>query len=405
MKIGINAKYLLEPFTNYGKYTYNLLSKFDSMNLEDEFYLFVPEEPKNIKFNSRNFHLIIIPEKKSILGDDFSKFWWENFLVPVACEKLKLDIYHSLYQVGSVFKQKFPVVVTFHDTTKWKLPSYHKKFISKIILNLTKVGLKNSYKIISTSINTKLDIAALLDVSYKKIIVLPNGITKNFNPVLSITERDMIKTRYNIHRSFILYVGGFDKRKNLKKAIESFSILVNEKGFNDYDFIIAGSISINNKDSLYYEPSMLSSYASELGLKDTIKFVGAVSESDLANLYKMASVFLYPTLFEGFGMPVAESFACATPVVTSYTGSMMEISKNGAVFVDPFSSNSIADGISEILKNKNIASRLSISGFEMSRIYDWDRVATETINVYKNTIAEWKDVENLKNKKNIQIKK
>ncbi|GAB4141232.1 MAG: glycosyltransferase family 1 protein [Patescibacteria group bacterium] len=400
MKIGINARNLLAINTNHGQYTIHLLQEFDKMNLEHEFFLFVPTEPKNINFSSRNFHLIIVPEKvPPFLSKGFAKLWWEQSLLPTACEKLKIDFFHSLYAASSIFTQKYPVLTTMHDTIPWKLPSYHRRFTTRVGLNFTKKGLKKSDRIVAVSINTKLDIASLLDYSYPKISVLPNGIPENFTPELSIETREFIKTRYNLTKPFIFYTGGFDKRKNLKRLIEAFSVIVNEKGISDYDLVIAGSIAVENPDNLYYEPSMLNSYSSELGLKNYVKFIGAVPENDLVQIYKMCEVFAYPTLFEGFGLPVAEAFATATPVVTSYTGSMMEICKNGAIFVDPFNPSSIADGILEILQNKNLSSKIAITGFEMSKIYNWSRIAKEYIKIYELMKTEWDEKISLKKAK------
>jgi len=390
MKIGINARYIDTPFVGIGQVTLRLISKLSEFDKENEYFLFVSNEIDTENLNlGENFQVIEIPEMK-LLGKGFAKVHWEQIAVPSACEKIGVDLYHVLYEAAPMFRQPFPVITCVHDTIPWKVSDHNKKLTTKLRLLANKVGMKNSDFITTVSINAKIDIISLLGINYEeKIVVLPNGRSDVFTPNLVLENRNAVLGRFNIKRPFILHVGNYEKRKNLKKALEAFAIYIEKYKQDNLDFLIIGPTPKVLNEEIYFEPSKLSIYADELGLKGRVKFLGVVSEKDLITLYAMAECLVYPSIYEGFGVPIIEAFSSLTPVVTSYMGTLMEVSKGNAIYVDPFNAESIADGINEAITNESLISKITIAGYKISNFYSWDETARRTLELYRIAKERW----------------
>lgn len=214
-------------------------------------------------------------------------------------------------------------------------------------------------------------IVELLNIPEERVKVIHHGVDSRFRPV----PADHIKPvliKYGIKGPYILYTGKCDPLKNLSRLLEAFERVA--RYFKGLTLVIAGPVN------WYYH--VLLEEARRLGIKDMVVFTGFVKEEDIVPLYSGASVFVMPSLYEGFGMPVVEAMACGVPVVTSDVCSIPEIAGDGALFIDPNSSEGLADGIVRSLSDAVLRKELIEKGMERARLFTWERTARETLRVY-----------------------
>lgn len=199
---------------------------------------------------------------------------------------------------------------------------YLKKFLRQMpnIINLAD-------GIITVSNHSKNDILKFFPIDKEKIFVTPLAADDKYKPLEKDKCRYNIKTKYNINNPFILYIGGFSPRKNVSSLIAAFS-KIHKNLDRNYDLIIVGS----NKDDL----DVLKNLSMDLNIKDNVKFTGFVEEEMLPVFYNACDIFIYPSLYEGFGLPPLESMSCGTPVITSNTSSIPEVVGDGGILINPF---------------------------------------------------------------------
>jgi glycosyltransferase involved in cell wall biosynthesis len=390
LKIAFNARFFSKPYNAFGQHCIKLIESLAGIDKENHYYLFIHDKDSFIPPDlPPNFEVKLLEEKYKFLGKGFSKFYWEQIIVPEAAEKLRVDLLHNPYDTAPFFAQPFATISTMHDIIPWKLPDYHRKMHTRLRLWVNKKSLRNVDRIIALTISAKLDVAALLDADEDKILVLPNAKSDHFVPEVDIDKRDTVRDRFKIDYEYIFFIGGFDNRKNLKRLVEAFYVFKQKNKSLDYKLIIGGSPPASGNTNLYYDVGTLSVFANNLGIKDEVKFIGSVTDEELQILYCMAKCFVYPSLYEGFGVPVLEAMSCLTPVVTSVSGSLMEVTKNAAVLCNPFDPGSIASSIAQIITDNDLSAKLSILGYEISKYYSWKEIAERTLYTYKDTVREF----------------
>jgi glycosyltransferase involved in cell wall biosynthesis len=390
LKIAFNARFLSKPYNGFGQHCIRLIQNLAKIDKENHYYLFIHDKDSYIPPDlPSNFEVKLLEEKYRFLGKGFSKFYWEQMVVPEAAEKFKVDLLHNPYDTAPFFAQPFATISTIHDIIPWKLPDYHRKLNTRLRLYVNRKSLRNVDKIIALTISAKLDVAALLDIDADNVLVIPNAKADHFVPEVNFEKMQIVRERFNIDSEYIFYIGGFDKRKNLKRLIEGFYLFKQRNRSLDYKLIIAGSPPATNNNKLYYDVGTLSVYANNLGIKNSVKFIGTVTDEELQILYTMARCFVYPSLYEGFGIPVLEAMSCLTPVVTSVSGSLMEVTKNAAVLCNPFDPGSISNSITQIVTDGDLYYKLSILGNEIAKYYSWDEIAQKTLSVYRSTVEEF----------------
>jgi glycosyltransferase involved in cell wall biosynthesis len=191
-----------------------------------------------------------------------------------------------------------------------------------------------------------------------------------------------VRERYGIGTRFVLYFGGFDMRKNVPRLIESYARLP-EHLRREYQLVIAGRYQ-NLGHPLYPDPRET---VRRLGLENSVIFTGQIREQDKAPLFSAATVFAFPSLYEGFGMPVLEAMACGTPVVTSNVSALPEVAGDAGLLVDPYDSQAICDALAELLESQARRDELARRGLERARRFTWRQVAEQTLRVYKQTVC------------------
>ena len=292
------------------------------------------------------------------------------------------DVVH--YPYFDLFFHSLPIkkstgrVVTIHDVIPLVFPDYFPVGIKGYInLFFQKKALKNVDAIICDSQTSKKDIVSKLSFPQDKIHVIYLAAGSNFNPITDENTLFSVSKKYNLPKKFVLYVGDVNWNKNILNLLEAVKIA-------KVKLVMVGKALTD--DSLA-QVKEINQIIKKLGLQKQVIKTGYVSENDLISIYNLASLTILPSFYEGFGLPVLESMACSTPVVCSNVASLSEITDNSAIFCDPADPNNIARNITRVLNlSKKQRQNLSQKLVKHASKFSWQKVARQTINVYKSVL-------------------
>ena len=302
------------------------------------------------------------------------RFFWDYLKIPIEPFLGEVDVLHVTdYLIPQVRKAK--LVVTIHDITPLLLPQYHNRYTRTYIRNkLLSIG-ERADRIIAVSENTKRDIMHSLSIPESKIKVIYEAIDKSYHPIEDIKFLNRIRKRYTLPDKFILHVGTIEPRKNITRLIKAFSTLKKMKSLK-HKLVIAGQKGWRYSD-IFRE-------VKDLDLEGEVIFIGYVSEEDLPGLYNAAQVFVYPSLYEGFGLAPLEAMACGTPVICSHTSSLPEVVGDVAILVDPYNIDEMARAIGEVLTDEGLRQEMGAKGLKRASLFSWEKTARETLSVYRD---------------------
>lgn len=385
MKIGIDISLLCISQTGIGQYRYNLVNALIRERPEDEFYLYgfnyrLNEKIDELEFvnssghrHGRNWKIDLkrFPNRAASL-------WWNYFRGPKLESVVEeCDCYH-LSETGFQPSAK-SVVATIHDLTIEKFPELHLKENRLFSEQRHRRLAESDAKIIAVSENTKNDFVEFYGVDPGRIEVVYHGKDEMYRPIEDEGMIDSVKSKYGIEGPYILYLGTIEPRKNLERLVEAFNELKKVSRI-PHSLVLAG------KKGWFYEG--LIRKIREFGLEGDVIFTDFVEEREKPLLINGAEVFVYPSLYEGFGLPVLEAMACGVPVVTSDVSAIPEVTgEKGALLVDPLKSDEIGAGIWKILSDSGGAGALGRAGMERAAEFSWEKCAGETLGVYATALG------------------
>ncbi|MDP8230827.1 MAG: glycosyltransferase family 1 protein [Candidatus Gorgyraea atricola] len=352
MKIGIDIRSTLKKKTGIGKYTLNLINALARVDSDNSYYLY--SRKKILDFKRR------LPK---LPGANFSH-----------CRVLRdLDVFHtSSYDLEKPKKAKY--IVTIHDVIIKAYPHGHSEQTIKEVDEKLKRVLGEADVLVADSYNTKADLVKFYGVGEKRITVIYPGVNvRDPVPVASL--------RYGAGKGngeYILFVGTLEPRKNVEGVIKAFDWLKKEYGIKHKLYIVGMKGWMFENIFKVYE-------ASEF--KNDIIFKGYVDDGELDRLYRQATLFVYPSFYEGFGFPVIEAFSYGLPVVTSRTSSCGEIGKDSALLVDPANYKDIGERILKILNSEDLQKELANRGIDRAKEFSWDRTAKEFLKLITSTCS------------------
>lgn len=358
-----------------GKYAFELLEQF-AKHKKHRFLIYLKEEPLADLPKSHHFSYQVVGPKKL----------WTQFALPL---KLffgkKPDIFFSMGHYGPRFSN-VPYVITVHDLSYLHFPQLFKKDDLYQLKNWSAYSIKNSIHIFAVSKTTKEDIVKNYKLDPSKITVTYEGYAQDkFKPQSNDTI-DKIRKKYKIKEDYIIFVGTLQPRKNIERLIEAFKQVIGRSGNrairktpdnlitrqpDDLQLVIVG------KKGWLYDP--IFAKVKTLDLKDKVIFTDYVPDEDLVALISGAKVYVLPSLWEGFGIPVVEAQACGVPVVVSNTSSLPEIVADSGILVDPESVESITRGIGTVLSDEKLRQNLIKKGFENIKRFSWERCAEDVL--------------------------
>lgn len=291
--------------------------------------------------------------------------------------------YHSL-----PIKRLFPTVVTVHDVIPLLFPDHYPAGIKgRINFILQKMALRSCQYIITDSQISKDDIIQYLGIENRKIKVIPLAADSKFEVLNHDARLLHIKRQYHLPDQFLLYVGDANWVKNLPFLIEGFYQLKRLPEFADVKLVLAGGVFLKNVeninhpelDSLKQVNNLIKAY----GLEKCVLRPGQVNTDELAVFYNLAVIYIQPSLYEGFGLPVLESLSCGTPVVSSDKGSLTEVGGQSVLYFDPANIRQFSSLVQTLIKDRSLQEKLSKSGLKQAAKFSWEKVARETKQIYE----------------------
>lgn len=262
-----------------------------------------------------------------------------------------------------------PNILVVHDLFVFFSTQKSVKLKTKIVENcFIRLALKNSKKIITVSQNTKKDLMNLFKIKENKIFVIPWGVSPKYCVIKNKKEIQLSLAKYNLPEKFILFVGTLEPRKNIKRLIEAYHIVSPQ-----LCLVIAG------KKGWFYKE--IFNKVKKLNIEDKIIFLDYFPEKDLPYLYNKAICFVYPSLYEGFGLPILEAMACGCPVITSGTSSLSEVAETAAILVNPNKKKEISSAFKKILDNHNLRSALKQKGILRAKEFSWQKSSQQILKI------------------------
>ena len=298
---------------------------------------------------------------------------WEQCIAPIITARDGLDVLFCPVNVVPLTVQT-PTVVTVHDLAFLATPEAFHASKRRYLALMTRRSVRRARRVIAVSAHTKGDLVRHFGVQPEKITVIPNAVETRFRPPESAAEVEAFKTTHGLPDRFILFVGTLEPRKNLRRLIKAFEIIARDDPA--IHLAIVGASGWLNSD--------LAPLVRARGLATRVTFAGYISDEELPRWYQAASVFCYPSLYEGFGLPVLEAMACGTPVVTAATSSLPEVAGGAAILVDPTDTHAIAAGIDDLLGDPARRETLRAAGLARARAFSWERTAAETLTVLRD---------------------
>lgn len=285
-------------------------------------------------------------------------------------------------------KKTFPTIVTIHDVIPLKFKEHYPVgFKGKVNFFLQKRALKSCSAIVTDSEASKIDIVNYLKIEPKKVNVLYFAQDSDFK-VLSTTSLIRTKRKYNLPDEFLLYVGDANWIKNLPFLIQGFKNIVSKPQFKNLKLILVGGVFLKNVENIDHPElvslKMVNQLIKDNKLEENIIKVGNIEKSDLIALYNLATIYIQPSLYEGFGLPLLEAMACGAPVVSSNRGSLKEVGGNAAVYFNPDDKIMFESLIRDILENRSLQEKLSRLGCKRAEQFNLERVIQNIKLIYMN---------------------
>lgn len=368
MRIGFDGTPLLGPRSGVGYYTSRLIGSLTEAQPDWEYMLY-----SNRPLNGLEAPLDRLPQ----VGSPFtpSRWLWMQTILPWTIRQSCPHICHFPNSLAPLWQPR-PFVLTIHDASLYLYRGYHPWSRHLAIRMLLPLAAKRASAIVTVSEHARQDLIKIMGLPPEKLHVVHEAAPDYFRPETNREKLEIIRKKYKLPDRFLLYVGTIEPRKNLKRLLRALRrvhdsgdliplVMVGPRGWmmNDFEALVK-----------------------DLTLQNKVSYLGYVPTDDLPVLYSLATIFVFPSLYEGFGLPPLEAMACGTPVLSSNRSSMVEICGDAAMLIDPESENEIAEGIRFLLANETERLAFREQGIVRSRQFSWNIAAGQTIEVYKKVL-------------------
>jgi len=374
VNIGIDCNPIMNKKTGVGNYMHNLLLELAKIDKTNSYTLFFYslrnlDITKAGQYNFKYKKTVSLRIPRLLLD-----FFWNNLrFPPIEFFIGRVNIFHGNFYLPPM-KKGVNGIITIYDMSFFDCPEFHTKatqrFRSKV--------LKSHYiasKIVTISDFSKSEILKYINIPEEKIEVIYPGVSLPTEVKLKRNEDDILK-KYSLSKKYILYVGTIEPRKNLEGLIKAYKLLLSDDKYkNKYDLVIVGKLGWK------YETFFKT--LENLDLQDKVKRLGYIPDEELPAIYKHTSLFVYPSIYEGFGLPVLEAMAYGVPVITSNISSLPEVAGDAALLINPYNYKEIRDGIADILSTEQLKSQLIARGKDRVKKFPWRKTAEKTLEIYK----------------------
>lgn len=386
MRIGIDCRTILNPGlgegAGVGHYTYFLVKHLLRNDRKNTYVLFFDNRlPDTKEFEQANVeirHFAFSQYKK------FLPFSYSHMLITAMLLKEKLDVFHAPANIVPLTYPKTSVV-TIHDLAIYKNPAWFPMQVFSTRL-LVPQSLRKAQHIIAVSESTKQDLEEIFGVRPEKMSVIYEA---PLTDVLHVKDRNVdVLEKFQLTLPYIFFVGTIDPRKNLEMLLEAFAIVRKHSELKSVQLVLAGGKG--------YRHDRVLDRIAQLHLGPAIKYLGYVTHNEKLALLKNAAVFAFPSLYEGFGLPVLDAMKLGVPVVTSNVSSLPEVAGDAAIQVHPDDQKALADALTVVLTDPQKAAEMVRKGFAQAQKFSWDQAALQTLDVYRKVAAKKRKGKNKK---------
>lgn len=378
-RIGISAHLLTfaHTYRNAGSsaYIYHLLQQLPRIPSRHHFVVFTNADRGQLAAASApRFRLIgsrLHTERPS------QRILWEQTALPALLARERLDLVHGTLNVLPLARTT-PGVVTIHDVSFLLFPERFLPAKRRYLTTLTRLSARGARRVVASSENTKRDVIRLLDVPEERVRVVYLGVEDRFRQVPPPGALAAFRAEHDLPEQFFLYVGTLEPRKNLVRLLDAYAE-ARRLGV-EWPLVLAGG-----KGWLFEE---IFSRVGDLGLAEAVRFPGYVLYEDLPLWYNAASAFVYPSLYEGFGLPVAEAMACGCPVLTARNSSLPEVAGDAAILVEGEDTAALCRGLLRLAGDGALRADLAARGPVQAARFQWRDTATQMMSIYDEVLRE-----------------
>lgn len=377
MHIAINGWFWNRPDTGSGQYVRRLTQALVEASPAGRITLIVPH----------GWALDALPtgvavERVPLRGrGHLAKVYFEQRGFPQAVGRVSADLAHVPYWDGPL-RSPAPVVLTIHDLIPLLLPAYRGGVLARLYTGLAAASASGAAAILTDSRAARADVLAHLGVPAERVHVVPLAAGEEYRPRRSRANDEAVRAKYGLPSQFVLYLGGYDVRKNVHTLLKAYTYVRDDAGAQ-FPLVLAGRLPQKRSPRFTDVERLLD----EMALRDVVRLIGWVEEEEKPALYRLAECFVYPSRYEGFGLPVLEAMACGTPVITSEAASLPEIVGDAGFTLPPDDARGMAGAILAMLNQPHLAQMLRERGLARAAIFSWTRTAAQTWVVYQQVAA------------------
>lgn len=379
MRIGIDARFLTHPQQGgFKTYTEQLIRSLLDIDSENEYILYVDRLPTSHVINSpvMNATVKIVPGTAPFIGMP----WREQIGLTMYAKRDRIDVLHSLCLTAPLYAP-CPLVVTIHDTI-WMFPNrfaQQQKRVKRSLMDIyyqyvPKAAARRSDALVTVSQDARAAIVRHLGIPAHRVFVTYEAAAPMYRMLDRQYAIDAVRQKFGLHKSFILAIGSSDPRKNIATLLHAYALLP-ETVRTKHSLVIVWTHALLAES--------IANKARECGIEENLRFLHHVSNDDLILLYNAASIFVFPSRYEGFGLPILESMACGTPVIAANNSSIPEVAGDAAILVDADLPALMAHEMARLLEDEALRCEMSARSLRRATAFSWQRCARETIAVYQ----------------------
>ena len=381
MRIAINGLFWGRSTTGSGQYTMKLLRTLLDTYPNNQYLLALHAgQVSSLRDETEEFPpdlgRFALRTPVDWLGENWAKLWFEQVTFPRFCRRQHVDIAHVPYWASPLWPS-VPTVVTIHDLIPLMFSLYRGNLLVRMYSGLVSRSARRAAHIVTDSEASRQDIIRLLRVPPEKVQVVYLAADESFHPVSDRDVLEGVHEKYDLPERYVLYLGGFDARKNVSFLLQAYAQLAQEWPEVPH-LVIAGRLP--GEDSEFFpDPQQ---WIDKLNMKDQVALIGWVDEEDKPALYTGADLLVFPSDYEGFGLPVLESISCGTPAVVTEAGSLPEIVGDGGIRIPVGDLNGLTEAMGRILREPELRETLRQKGLEHAAQFSWERTAEQMASVY-----------------------
>jgi len=374
MKIALNAYFWEQPHTGSGQYVRALVRALVRNDIENDYALITPQRRLSATPLCVSVHST---PPRFERWQNLAKVWFEHIAFVRACQRERVHLAHVPYFAPPLFPST-PLIATIHDLIPLILPLYRGSLLVRAYTQLVALGARRANAILADSECSKRDIIERLHIDPARVHRIYLAADEQYAPA-DAASIEQVRRKYALPEKFVLYLGGFDQRKNVRVILQAFARLRDLYACG-YRLVLGGAIL--GRDSVFFPNPRRLARESNLA-NDAIQFIGWVEEADKPALYSSATVFVFASLYEGFGLPPLEAMACGTPVICANTSSLPEVVGDAAITVNPHDVEAWAEALRTVLTDPAHQLEMRERGIAQARKFSWRRAAQETLVVYR----------------------